>query len=526
MPAGSKQTSESNSEARFWLNASLWVLFLLVFPLASIAQTPQWGTQNDLPKETYIAKTIGEDQEGRLYILRAGANKMALSDLRLERYKKDLSLDFIEKLELPRPDGVFHWFKNIYFWNGQLWMITTAYDKQEHKHKAFLHSLDERGKMQAEPLEIDHIQAEQLRNLGEFDFRLSADSTRLLIFHEAPFETSAKQRMFFKVLNADRSLLWERTINLQHKSRDFELVDYQLDKHGDIFVLGKITNQEEKWMKGKPNFYYTLLHYDHITNNLQEYEMNLGSRSISDIAMRIGINDEVLVVGMYSNIGAREHDIAGILHMRLNPTSGNITGRGMTDFPDAFVKECIGEKRFNKGEEITYMRIHSIFMQPDGSYQLLTEKTYVVPVCYTDQRTGFETCNDNYYYTDVLVITVTSAGDIAWTKRVRKEQVSVNDEGYYSSMVAISKAGQISMYFNDNPQNIGMDETQKPKAMSNAKKSVPVLVTIDPSGKIGSRKAINKPSDDFIFRPKIRKTRPSGLILYGQSKRYYWVGRL
>ena len=58
-----------------------------------------------------------------------------------------------------------------------------------------------------------------------------------------------------------------------------------------------------------------------------------------------------------------------------------------------------------------------------------------------------------YSYNDIIVFKVDPEGEFAWVKKIRKYQVSTNDEGPYSSYASFIDKGKVYFIFNDHVRN-------------------------------------------------------------------------
>ena len=80
-----------------------------------------------------------------------------------------------------------------------------------------------------------------------------------------------------------------------------------------------------------------------------------------------------------------------------------------------------------------------------------------------DINTGRQQISYDYIYNDAVVMRLDSLGRTKWSSRIAKEQISTNDGGPYSSIVALDNGEDLSVFFNDHPDNIALLE-ENPQA--------------------------------------------------------------
>jgi hypothetical protein len=74
-----------------------------------------------------------------------------------------------------------------------------------------------------------------------------------------------------------------------------------------------------------------------------------------------------------------------------------------------------------------------------------------------DTRTGITTVVYYYYYMDIVAFKLDINGSFLWGKRIPKNQISMNDNGPFSSFISCNNDQQAYVIFNDNKRNYDED---------------------------------------------------------------------
>jgi hypothetical protein len=114
------------------------------------------------------------------------------------------------------------------------------------------------------------------------------------------------------------------------------------------------------------------------------------------------------------------------------------------------------EKRTeNMGEtpQIFSYKLRQIRTLSDGSQLGFMEQYYMRRITNYDTRTGITTVNYHYYYMDIVAFKMDENGRFLWEKRIPKQQVSINDNGSYSSFISFNNEQKAYAIFNDNQKN-------------------------------------------------------------------------
>jgi len=501
----------------------LLFLFFILFNHQSFSQDIiiNWGISQPLPNKSPVKKIIAETEDG-LFALRLKYGGLFESDqLFIEQYSP-VQLKLIKAIPVILPLVEEHKtnFENIFYLKDKFVVASSRYDKSVGRNIAYLQTISFESGPSA-IVKADEILAPRKKNTGDFDFVLSPDRTKLLVYHNDPYEKYSNEKFSYKVFDSDLNELWSKQIELPYKDKNFKVSGYQLDNESNVYMLSRVTVEEESAKYNK----YSILALFQKNKEIREYDIHLKNKPISDISFSIAPNGDLVAAGFYSNNASSEYNISGTFFLRVDEKTKEVVSSSTKDFEKEFLTQFMSDRRARKNKALYNYNIDYIFLDSVGGATVIAEQFYENTVCTSDPRTGYSRCNYYYYYNDIIVIKIAPDGTILWTKKIPKGQVSVNDNGPYSSYFALNKNNDIYLIFNDNPKNI--NTVGSGKTLNNFRKSVAVMVTITNEGKIIKNLLYDSSDQKIILRPKTRlRSGTSSIIMYGQKGKIYKFGKI
>lgn len=149
--------------------------------------------------------------------------------------------------------------------------------------------------------------------------------------------------------------------------------------------------------------------------------------------------------------------------MTVDLETDSITGYQYAAFNQEILKESRTEQQMSRLErrwelrdetpQIYSYKLRQIQSLSDGSQVGFMEQYYERKYSNYDTRTGITTVVYYYYYMDIVAFKLDKHGAFLWGKRIPKNQVSMNDNGPFSSFIACNNDQQAYVIFNDNKRN-------------------------------------------------------------------------
>jgi hypothetical protein len=535
-------------------------LLLLLFPIAQIAAQPnlpaalEWGKDYNEPSNTVATKVIGITGEG-FYLLRQKVLQNASAKPRAwaEFYTKDMKLQRSEEVEL-KYKGKQRDFEDMIMLGGNLYLLTSFNNTAKKRNYLFKQAIG--AKTLTPSKNLDMICETEARNKeveGTFAFRLSVDSSRLLVFNGLPNEKKNPERFGFRVFDEKFDLIWEKNIVLPYPDNKFTVEEYRVDKEGNVYLLGVLYEDEAKWRRrGNPTYKYVVLSYLDKGETTEEFRIDLDDKFITDLTFRIAPNGTLVFSGFYSDRGT--YGIKGTYFVHLNPRDRQVSHRQATPFDFDFLTAFMSEKNREKAREAEMNNdrrrapelydysLDELILRSDGGAVLIAEQFYIEQETYRDYPYGYfpygyyspfyynrfynnYQTNYFYHYNDIIIVNIRPNGEIEWSARIPKWQETRNDGGYYSSYALSNVRDKLYFIYNDSARNYG-GKSNKVYSYGGGE-GVIVLSEVNIKGDVTTWPLGTNRDAGVITRPKMcRQIGRREMAVFGERGRGYRFGSL
>ena len=510
----------------------LFISFYLIFGNLLIAQTPsvQWGSANEKPKKSYIEKIIGKDEQF-LFVLRyKDGGWFGKDKFLLEKFdQKTLQLVGTDELFIPLLNGNLPEYEDLYYQNGIFMLfVSQTYPATKNKITFGLQTnVLSPTIVSYQYIPLDTIASLSRKSSDEINIMRAPAGNHFLIYHNDNFQQYQNEYLNFKVYDSQLKIDYSKKIMLPYKDKSFFISNYLINDLGDVYLLAKVVDEERIWKKGRPNFIYAVVNMNREDAEYKKFDVNLGNRSISDIDFKIAQNGDLVVAGFYSNRARTEEEMGGLFYFRIEKTAKQINGKIVRDFDSNFLSLFMRDRNVSRGGELFDYNIDYMLTDTIGNTYMLAEQYYMDQICRTDFRTGIQTCTYYYNYNDIIAIKIDKEGNIIWTKKIPKRQVTVNDGGPFSSYIAFLDNNRLHCIYNDSHRNNNLRQGDRMYTMSNPKKSIVVDIVMDENGLMKRNYLFSARDRSIIIRPKLNKLISADEhIIYGQSSSKYLLGRI
>jgi hypothetical protein len=461
-------------------------------------------------KRETISAIIGE-YSGTMVALRSGGKMAAIDGYDAKgnfKYSNPISLEFQEET-----------FKReaIIGLRNNLLLFASRYDKKADKNTLIACILDINGKVVKPFSVIDEIVADKKRNSGDFHIAIADDSTKVLVYHDEPYEKEGMEKVQYMLIDENLNKLWTKALELPARDRESALKDFAVDNHGNVFIVSRMNQRAKE--RSEPNTYH-VYGYLYESDKITDFELKLDNKYLEDPNILFDRSGELIISGFYKTDWRKGID--GLFYVRINPENQEIIAKNYKDFSKELLTVFLGEKKAEKADKkdrgLSSFVLRNVIRRADGGIMLVAEQYYVVVVETRDPKTGAVTRTYHYYYNDLLVANVAPSGSIDWYARIPKRQHSVNDGGYFSSFNVAAKGDRVYFIFNDNLKNFEPDaDMSNPKQLNNFKKAIVALYALSPDGKIERAPLFTNKGQGVILRPKVaNQNTPSSVTVFGE----------
>ena len=488
------------------------------------------GEEVKASKRSTLSDIVGYNESG-VFVQKDEYNRMRLSSIStLEHYDNDMR--FSSALELGEIEFIIHL-------HDELYVFTSELDKKSKLNILYSQSVD-MGDMRLnnDKQEIASVDFSGFSrfNSGSFSYEVSRDSSKLFINYNLPYARNESEKFGFHVFDGGLKEVWHREVTLPYTDQLLSVEDYVVDNNGGVHVVGvEYKDRRAAKKKGNPNYTYHILSYD--SKGSSDKPVEVEGKFITDMQIAIDKDLNVLCGGFYSALGT--FSIEGSFFLKLDDESNEIVSESFEAFGIDFItqhmskrKEKKAKKKDKKGKDVEMYEydLDNIILKDDGGVLIIGEQYFVntVTTTSTDSNGATRTTtNYYYYYNDIIVISVAPNGDIEWTQKIPKIQITSNDGGFFSSYALSIVADKLYFVFNDNPKNLFYTGEGRIYNFNRGKESLVVLVTLDSDG-VQKREALFSMREaDILTRPKVcEQISATEMIIFGQRKKSHRLGKI
>lgn len=323
----------------------------------------------------------------------------------------------------------------------------------------------------SQAIEDDELTVSQLRcsyqdaRIGarpNFQIAQSQNGKFLAIFYDIPGRKEQRDMYGYVVFDSTFTPIQSGSYLLPFDGNMTTINEHHLTNQGKyLLVITEHKDRNDRFF-GREWENFKALHVYRIANDsLSAFNVTLQDKRIDDILISSNENQQVVMTGLYGE-GNRQ-GIQGIFTMTLDLEMDSIMGYKYAAFNQEILKESRTEQQMSRMErrweqrdespQIYSYKLRQIQTLNDGSQVGFMEQYYERKYTNYDTRTGITTVVYYYYYMDIVAFKLDKNGAFLWGKRIPKNQVSMNDNGPFSSFIACNNDLQAYVIFNDNKRN-------------------------------------------------------------------------
>lgn len=480
----------------------------------------KWGPTYKLTSTEHYANMYGANTSG-FYLVRWNT----LDNNILERYDTTLNLMFREKFKMPKLDKLSLNFEGNFVFNKQHLLLASVDDIKERKSYAIVYPFDENGKL-GDKFKIIDERPNEGRKTTNFDYVLSKDTSKLLVYYNEPFHKYRNEAFAIKVFDKSLNMLWEKDITLPYKDGYFVVSDYKIDNSGNVYILafqypdntlGELNSKTEQSVKS------ILLGCKNNSEIINQYELKLPDKWI--VSMAYSFNEtatEVVVGGFYAD--NKRMTIKGVFYMTIDIETSKVLKTSFKEFDNDFMTNMIGEDRVEDGAGLKNFKFDYFLTKKNGGIYFTAEQQVV------NMGSALTGYNKVHHLNDIIVVNVNVSGEIEWIKRIFKKASDTQGGQFVTYALNYNKEKDVLHFvFNDNIKNFELfkKDPNKLLPLGEMRCSVAALVTINGVG-IMTRTPLfkNKDLGNVVLQPLMFLSDENTIYLHGIKGSDYRFGRI
>lgn len=346
--------------------------------------------------------------------------------------------------------------------------------------------LDDKGRMQREPIRVDDVAYEFLGGRsGLYNYAIS-DNKQVIGIYGAGTD---KELLHTRVIWMDTDL------NITGRSN----ADFEADNN--IFFGEGVMNNDGRFVIAA----YTptgsrqyadrvwLLGLNKGTQAYESTELPLNGMYAAGTYMEMDRSGQTIYLGGFYSEKKNGH-YEGVIYTTYDVTTTQFQGYKTIPFTEK-LRDGTGEK--NKRRAFNDYHVRNLVIKNNGGFVLISEDSYITTRNNTSQSMGYyawyypsmSVSVREYNYGDIMLISYDGNGNQEWSSFIRKYQYTQEDGGLFSSYALVNTGGSLGFLFNDH----------------NTSRSRIHLVSVDVNGKLNVKALTGFNPDEPDWLPKSGK---------------------
>ena len=421
-------------------NIRLVLIAILLYTTGASAQVLQWSTPTKLKGTAVFTRVIGENEQG-IYLLRY-RNRFYSKNVILERYDHLLTLQNSKVIDLKNAR-----LSKIYMTPKGLLLIKSKYSRSTQQNILSGQWYDYGFKPIGPPVSLASSTPIEFGDRGNFRIRISDNLQNISLIYSEKTKTEEiliHHKLFDIALNLEN----EKHFELPFAYITFIISDFLVTNAGETNILCKNVTRERRKISSSINSIYTIYNGEIkdflITDSVEIKSANLAYSRAEDAARIVafyGIEDTPGVLGTLS------------FKLSSDRTYGILD---CSPFPEKLINNVELNDR-NNGAISEGFGILEAIPRSDGGMLIIAEQKEVATEDDIILVNGIpqSTSKNIYNFNELLIISYDSSAFVDWHKVVTKNQTTVNDGGYFSSVAIYVGDKYIQLLYNDQIRSSG-----------------------------------------------------------------------
>jgi hypothetical protein len=319
--------------------------------------------------------------------------------------------------------------------------------------------------------------------VDKFDFHYSADNTKMMVqYRKAPKnknDARSYDEIGLFVYDANMKEIWGEEVRMPYTEKKMNNIDYSVDVDGNAYILAEVYDDDSTRKKKKgtkdpeSNYHLEMLKKEPGVRELNISKLELNGKFITSVSIFETVDDLMVLAGFYNN-SAASTNADGVFYAKLDKDGGLYDEQSFA-IPVEIINQYESkrakkknDKKEEKGEaEFASLRLRKIQFLSDGSIILIGEQYYVLSHTSTNSK-GVSTTYYTYHYNDILVSKIDPAGDLAWMRKMPKNQYGRSGKGSMGFMHTYEDGYHYFMYM-DVPENLELPFDEAPRTYSDGR---------------------------------------------------------
>jgi hypothetical protein len=395
-----------------------------------------------------FTKVIGQDEDG-YFILLSNLSLNSETDrvgfksrkYKVARFNMNLEKKWAKAIEAPSNEFSID---AVTFFNGRVLIIFSSYVKADQKVQCKISTVDRDGNFSNydnstvafRPIRETYEKCKVIFSITKQQFAL--------VTREYTNDTS--QTVFTAVFDDSLKIMSQKTATVPFSEKKFGFDAFALSVNGDLALLGFHSEKVKSLSSKRITEYYV-----YVSNSLEagfkEYVIP-SQKSVSALGIAFdNFNNQLVLAGFYfdkeSNAGT------GIFYATIDITKNDelLFNTKLIEGPNSTGLKR--ERNLSSGAGLTDYPIERIVIRNDGGAIIVAEAAYTTEYSYYDSFSQSFTQRLEYHFENIVAVSVNKDATVDWSTVIEKSQVSLDDDGVFSSFCGMLNSEQFVVLYND-----------------------------------------------------------------------------
>lgn len=514
-------------------NLPLFIVFIMItMPGFSQTKNPadeftvKWGTPYEIPKKYEDIGYLGNLDDGIIQISAKLTTDVLIQRFDLQKLTPTnrLNIDLSKKPDRFVPD-LFADF------NNEFYMIYSTWDKEAEREHLFADKIDlKKGTFAENPKELiksKKIAGEliatgfyKFSTAGKYKFNFSIDSSFMLVtyrlYTDVKNDAISRDVIGFYMFDKDLNKVWSNEFRMPYSEEMMDNIDYTVSSNGNAYLLCKVyEGKRTEKKKDNPNYHFEVLKFGPGGSELKPIRIKPADKYINDMLLTEGFSGEIICAGYYKS----DYRTTGKTTDRYNHTDGCviakidlndsvlIVSKGFYEFPAEILKAFekpsdqnnVDKKNEKDKAEAPGLYLRNVLISDDGSITFVGEQ-YRYVVSTSTSASGSVNTTERFYYADIYVMQIGADGDMAWVKKIPKNQVGGKGRRGMSFKYFWNGSNHYFFYL-DNIKNLNLQPSTVPSIHMDGAGGFLTVCKIDKDGNLTKGSLMNLKDVELRFWP-------------------------
>lgn len=275
----------------------------------------------------------------------------------------------------------------------------------------------------------------------------SQDKSKVLFFH-----VEGEKKIEAVVLDLKKmKVLWDRKFHPSDFNHSMDFIKAIVDNDGGMHVISQKDNKKFKKEENR----FIIYHYDYVNDKSKEYFVSMKGLLWYDVDFDYdNMNQQLVASGLVAE--KRTTETNGYFYMTIPPSNPQEYKLHHQEFNKATRTQLLG-KELKEGKGFSEITVQEMVLRSDGGVLLIAERNkqysrrsgVSAPVtAYSSTRYESRDRVD-YYYDEILVLSINPDGSLQWSEVLHKKQYSQDDNASYSSYFLVKTRSNLRFIYND-----------------------------------------------------------------------------